>query len=277
MSGFFWLASYPKSGNTWLRLMLHSVQRGGEPPDFSEKSGFAPIASARASFDAALGVASSDLTEDEIATLRPRLYELQAAQATEALLRKVHDAWTLTPSGEPLFPPAVTLGAIYIVRDPRDMVASLANHNDAAIDRTVADLCDPARVIARTGRRLADQLPQCLLSWSGHVESWLDAPVPPALLRYEDMLAEPLAALRRVVDRLGWQADDDVLARAVDATRFEALQDAEQQHGFHERPHKAERFFRRGQAGGWRDELTADQVARIEAEHGAMMRRLGYL
>lgn len=277
MSGFFWLASYPKSGNTWLRLMLHSVQRGGEPPDLSEKSGFAPIASARPCFDAVLGVASSDLTEDEIATLRPRLYELQAAQATEPLLRKVHDAWTLTPSGEPLFPPAVTLGAIYIVRDPRDMVASLANHNSAEIDSSVAGLGDPARVIARTGRRLANQLPQHLLSWSGHVASWLDTPVTPLLLRYEDMLAQPLTALRRVVDRLGWQVDDDVLAHAVEATRFEVLRDEEQRHGFRGRPHKAERFFRRGQAGGWRDELSADQAARIQAEHGEIMRRLGYV
>lgn len=277
MSGFFWLASYPKSGNTWLRLALQSVQRGGEAPDFSEKAGFAPIASARQSFDDSLGVESSDLTDEEILLLRPRFYETQAAQAAAPLLRKVHDAWILTPAGEPLFPPAVTLGTVYLVRDPRDIVASLANHNGTSLDEAVASLGNPATIIGHTDSRLAEQLAQRLLSWSGHVSSWLDSPVAPLMLRYEDMLAKPQAVLRRVVDFLGWQAEDAVLARALTATRFEALRAAEDQHGFRERTYRSHRFFRRGQSGGWQHELDAAQVARIEADHGAVMRRLGYL
>lgn len=277
MNGFFWLASYPKSGNTWLRLMLHSVQRGGAAPDFSEASGFAPVASARNIFDDVLGIESSDLSPDEITTLRPRLYQILASHAREPLLRKVHDAWILTPANEPLLPPAVTMGAVYIVRDPRDVVASMANHNGVALERSIARLSDPANVIAASDRRLADQLPQRLLSWSGHVESWLDSPIDPLVLRYEDMLADPLAALRRVVDRLGWSAESAMLESAVRATRFELLHAAEQRHGFRERPTRSQRFFRRGQSGGWRDELTAEQAARIEADHGPAMRRLGYL
>ena len=278
MSGIFWLASYPKSGNTWLRLMLSSLERGGVAPDFSVSAGFAPIASGRHAFDEALGVASSDLTEDEITCLRPRLYEIQAAEAAQPLLRKVHDAWTLTPAGEPLFPPAATLGAVYLVRDPRDIAASLANHSGLDLDRAIAILGNPELTFARSRHRLDAQLPHRLLNWSGHVESWLLAPIPPPLLlRYEDMLDDPLAALRRVIAHLGWSAEDVVLRRAVAATRFDALRQAEEHNGFRGRPRQSKRFFRRGQAGGWRDELSADQAARINADHAAVMRRLGYL
>lgn len=278
MSGFIWLASYPKSGNTWLRLMLACVRNGGAPPDFRTRSGFAPIAADRHGFDEALGIESSDLTEAEIATLRPQVYAAQAAQAEAPLLRKVHDAWTLTPAGVPLFPPDLTLGVVYLVRDPRDIAASLAHHSGLGLEEAIAALGDPHRTLAQGRRRLTEQLPQRLLNWSGHVGSWLDAPwrQPPLLLRYEDMRAAPLAALRRVVEWLGWPADTVLLRRAVDATRFETLQAAERDLGFHERPHGARQFFRRGESGGWRDELSAVQAARIVADHQAVMRRLGY-
>lgn len=279
MSGFFWLASYPKSGNTWLRLGLQSLGNNGKPPDFTDRNGFAPIANARRAFDSHLDVESSDLTEDEAATLRPRLYETEARIAGEPLLRKVHDAWTPTSAGEPLFPPAVTLGTLYIVRDPRDVVVSLADHMGMPLDKAVAFLGDPKATLSPSRRRANTQLPQRLLTWSTHVESWLDAPGPPAplLLRYEDMLNDPAAALLRAARHMGWDVTPEAAAKAAAATRFDALRAAEERHGFHERSPKANRFFRSGIAGGWRDKLTATQAAQIERDHGTVMARLGYI
>ncbi|HYD68963.1 sulfotransferase domain-containing protein [Azospirillum sp.] len=278
MSGFHWLASYPKSGNTWLRLGLFSLSRDGATPDFASHRTFISIASTRAAFDSRLDVESSDLTDDEAAALRPRLYEAEAQAAANPLLRKVHDAWTLTAAGEPLFPPAVTLGTVYIVRDPRDVAVSLTHHMGMKQDEAIAFLADPAATLARSGPRCKAQLPQRLLTWSAHVESWLDAPElpPPLLLRYEDMLDDAAAALLRIARHLGWEATTEAAAKAADATRFEALRAAEERHGFRERPAKAARFFRRGVAGGWRDTLTATQAARIERDHGTVMARLGY-
>jgi hypothetical protein len=63
----------------------------------------------------------------------------------------------------------------------------------------------------------------------------------------------------------------------VDAVRFDRLRAAEDQDGFVERQPGMDRFFRRGIAGGWRDSLSPEQIARIESDHGTMMRRLGYL
>ena len=276
MSGYHWLASYPKSGNTWLRLALSSLARDGAPPDFAAEDRFAPIASDRTAFDLLLDVDSADLTDDEAEALRPRFHEIEAGRHAEAQLRKVHDAWTRTPAGEPLFPPALTLGAVYLVRDPRDVAVSLAHHLGIDLDRSIVFMGRPDAALAMGGRRGMPQLRQRLLTWSAHVRSWLDAPTTPLLLRYEEMLADPAAALARAAQHLGRAAAPEAVARAAAATRFEALRAAEARHGFAERPKSAGRFFRRGVAGGWRDTLTPAQAARIEADHGGVMADLGY-
>ncbi len=278
MSGYHWLASYPKSGNTWLRLALSSLSRDGAPPDFAAKVGFAPIASNRSPFDLLLDVDSADLTDDEAEALRPRFYELEARRHAEPQLRKVHDAWTLTSTGEALFPPALTLGTLYIARDPRDVAVSLAAHLGMTVDEAITAMATPAATLARGGKRGKTQLSQRLLTWSAHVESWLDAPgMPqPLLLRYEDMTVDAAGSLLKVARHLGWAAEPAAVERAVSATRFDALFAAEEQYGFHERPIKAERFFRRGIAGGWRDTLTSAQADQIERDHATVMARLGY-
>ncbi|MEC9346911.1 MAG: sulfotransferase domain-containing protein [Pseudomonadota bacterium] len=273
-----WLASYPKSGNTWLRFLLDSVRRGGEPIPFPTPETPNQIASARSPFDELLGIESSDLTEDEIERLRPLLYRLQAARSEEPSLRKVHDAWTLTSDGTPLFPPDVTDGVIYIVRDPRDVAASMANHNGVDLDRAITQMGNPDQIIARSRRQMSAQFPQRLMTWGGHVESWLDASGARLMLvRYEDMIADTEDVLAAAVRFLGRTASAEVIARSVAANSFERLRAGEAEAGFVERPKKSAAFFRRGEAGGWRDELTPEQVIRIETDHGAVMRRLGYL
>ncbi len=278
MSGFFWLASYPKSGNTWLRLALPALGQG-KKVDFSAVSDFAPIAASRVVFDRVMAIESSDLTPDEIALLRPRCYEALAELEQKPLFRKVHDAWGLTPAGEPLFPASVTLGTICVVRDPRDVAVSFAHHLGHGIDRIIAQMNDRQFQLVSQQTRLAEQLPQHLGDWSGHVAGWLTAPGAraPLLVRYEDMQADAARELRRIAAYVGWSATDEAIMRAVDATRFDVLRAAENEHGFRERPGAAQRFFRQGRIGGWRDALTAVQVESIESAHGGMMRRLGYL
>lgn len=279
-SGVFWLASYPKSGNTWLRLALESLRAGGARVDLtSSAADEAPIASHRRLFDTMLEVSSSDLTAEEIEELRPRAYELLSLTSQKALLCKVHDAWTRTASGEPIFPQPVTLGAIYIVRDPRDVAISCAHYFGITLDESIDRLADPDFKLAKMGEKLLDQVPHSLLGWSGHVASWLDAPgMPPFLVRYEDMVADFQTELSRIADYLGWTVTHEAVAQAVEATRFEVLRAAETRQGFGGRPARASGyFFRRGVAGGWRDTLTSDQVECIESKHGPMMSRLGYL
>ncbi|HYD63943.1 sulfotransferase domain-containing protein [Azospirillum sp.] len=273
MSGYYWLASYPKSGNTWMRLALWAL-RHGKPVDFAEFAGWATVSGLRAVFDEVLGVESSDLNAAEIETLRPRVFETLSSEAPEPMLRKVHEPWILTPAGEPLFPPAVTLGAVYIVRDPRDVAVALSHHQGASLDRAIAFMSSPPHERGSVWR----QMDYHWVSWHRHVESWLDAPGIRVLpVRYEDMVADMPAVLAEVAEFLGWDAEPEAVAAAVEATAFERLRIEEEKQGFGEKPLHMERFFRRGEAGGWRAVLSGEQAARIQHDHGAVMLRLGYL
>jgi aryl sulfotransferase len=286
-----WLASYPKSGNTWLRMLLANLAaKDDQPVGINDLSATSNIASARGPFDDLLLIDSGLLTHDEADCLRPRLYEELARGAeddeqdprkTPPAVRfvKVHDAYTLTPMGEPLLAGARGAdGAIVIVRDPRDVAPSLASHRNTGIDDAIAFMNDPDAVFSANTTKQDSQLRQKLPGWSGHITSWLDqADIPIDLVRYEDLQIDTAAVLRRALEFAGQAATDHELRRAVRFADFARLKQQEEEKGFREAPRQlGARFFRRGEAGGWRDELTPDQAARIVAAHGAVMRRLGY-
>lgn len=276
MTGFYWLASYPRSGSTWLALALCSIHRAGSPVEFAAGTMLFPQAAERDAFDRVLGIESSDLTPDEDERLRPRMYETLAKQATEPMIRRVHGAFVHTSAGEPLFPPALTLGAVYLVRDPRDVAISYANYMNHDIDFTIAAMRNPGAAIGAPLGALSPLLRQRLLTWSDHVNSWLDAGLRLLLVRYEDLLADPAEVLSTVAAFLGWNAAPEVITAAVEATQFSRLRSAEQQHGFESSARRSGPFFRGGLAGGWRAGLTPEQVRQLEYDHRIAMARVGY-
>jgi hypothetical protein len=278
MAKIIWLASYPKSGNTWMRVLLTNYLRNGSTPVDINRLDGGPIASARLWFDEWVGLGASSLDDAVIESLRPGVYRCMAAEAPDTVYMKVHDAWGRTDRGEALFPADVTAGVIYIVRNPLDMASSCAHHWGVDIHTAVTQLCDPEHAIARSLGGLSDQLRQRLLSWSGHVQSWLDeSNLPVHVVRYEDLLATPHATFREVVRFCGLPLDDARVSRAVAFSDFSELQRQERETGFRERSLRAPGlFFRRGQAGTWREELPADLASRLSAAHGTMMGRFGY-
>src|SRR5438105_4789062 len=137
MGEIVWLASYPKSGNTWVRVFLTNYLRdGSEPADINDLDG-APIASDRNRFDELSGVESSDLTADEVARYRAAVYRAFAAETEGLLFVKVHDAHRDPDCSEELFPAEVTRHVVYIIRNPLDLTVSLAHHFGISIDETL--------------------------------------------------------------------------------------------------------------------------------------------
>jgi aryl sulfotransferase len=277
MSGeTIWLASYPKSGNTWLRAVYTGWLKQ-DAPRLNELAGRL-IASARQPFDDALGVASSDLTHEEIDVLRPRVDELLAADVAGPILRKCHDAFFDGPAGEPVLLVAATRSAIYMIRDPRDVAVSVAHHYGRPVEWGARYVSDPSAVMGTPRRALVDQLRQRLGTWSEHVRSWVDAaPFPVHVLRYEDCIAEPVSAFGEALRAVGIDASDEArIAAAVEQADFDRLRAEEDRDGFSEKPPDAQRFFRRGRAGGWKDELPGDLAAAVRDEHLEIMDRFGY-
>jgi aryl sulfotransferase len=275
VAGIWWLASYPKSGNTWLRVALASLL-SGRPADINAMPYVSVIANSRANFDKALGIGSANLTVEQETNLRPRAYEVWAADAAQPLYCKTHDAYRYTPAGEPLFPTAVTLGAVYVVRDPRAVAVSLANHRASPLDGIILRMDDPEAGYAVSSPRLSPQLLQRSGRWRDHIDSWLGAPFPVHLVRYEDMHRDPHATFAAVAAFFGLPSDRERIAAMVDAASFGRLQAQERATGFIEKPIQAAAFFREGSIDGWRRALLPEQAARIVDANEAVMRRLGY-
>lgn len=276
--GIVWLGSYPKSGNTWLRVFLANLLASGETPvGINELDGVEHGATRRL-FDEFAGVDSSDLTPDEIDDLRPWVYEAMAAESDSRIFLKTHDAYGTAGSGEPILCLPATVAAVYIVRNPLDVAPSYAFHCGVSIDETITTMTDESHTMARLGRRGQRQVPQHIGSWSGHVASWLDAPeLSLHVVRYEDLSLRPRAEFGAVADFLGLDVAEDSLDRALACSDFAELRRQEDESGFVEGSPKASRFFRKGRVGSWREELTPAQVDRIVHDHGQVMRRLGYL
>lgn len=276
-ANIIWLASYPKSGNTWFRVFLTNILQKADQPARINQLYPTTIASSRSMFDEVTGLPSSELTAGEIEMLRPAVYRHVCQQAKETVFLKVHDAWTRLPDGSPLFPAEVSRGVVYFVRNPLDVAVSFAHHNNISLPAMVKHMNNADYAFCQRDDRMHNQFTQKLLTWSRHVESWLDTSgMPLHLMRYEDMMAHPEATFGKALDFCGVEYTPEDLQRALHFSRFDELKSQEAETGFAEKSPGAESFFRNGQTGDWQNTLASDQVNDIIAVHGAMMKRLGY-
>jgi len=277
MGGIYWLASYPKSGNTWLRIFLQNLREDGTEPVNINDLQTGQIASDRNWLDDVLGFDSADLDADEIDRLRPAVYRW-SLHDDDIGYHKIHDAYTMTAAGEPLVSKEGTLGALYIIRNPLDVAPSFANHNNSTLDDAIERMGSSINALARTDKKLKSQVRQKLLSWSEHVLSWVDAPdLNIQVIRYEDMLINPVATFTKTVKFLGLPDDPVRIEKAIRFSDFKVVSTQERENGFSEKPAKTEYFFRQGKSNDWREKLSEAQVERIVADHGEVMARFGYL
>ncbi len=279
MKRIVWLASYPKSGNTWFRTFLTNfLQNGDTPADINHLKG-GPIASARQSFDEAVGYDSGEMTFDEIDHLRPEVYLHQARQALETPYCKIHDAYTYLPDGRALIPPDATACAFYFIRNPLDVAVSFAHHDGhQKFDRMIRRMGHPENSMCEFDATETLQLRQKLLTWSDHVKSWIDAPGIRVLpIRYEDMKLDAANTFGDAVRFAALPDEPERIAKAIRFSDFAVVKKQEEETNFGERTPHTESFFRKGEIGSWRESLTPEQAARIIQDHAEVMHRFGYL
>ncbi len=281
MSGVYWLASYPKSGNTWFRIFLTNLL--GEDEDKLDLNDLTTdsIASARGLVDMYLAFDSADLQFKEIAKVRPRVYEWisrEGVEKNESYYIKVHDAYVNEKTGDRFATPTTQQKTIYLVRNPLDVAPSYAHHNGSTIQDAVATM-GVYSALSRSVKRQQDQLVQPMGSWSFHVESWLDHPETNVhVVRYEDMQMRPLETFLGAARHLDIDTTEDRVRQAIEASKFDKIKSKEKESGFREAPSSSQgNFFRQGKSDTWDNELTEEQQAKILTDHRDVMLRLGYM
>lgn len=276
--GLFWLASYPKSGNTWFRIVLANLLNTSTNPINLNQINTGAIASSRCWIDEALGFDSACLDHDELDQLRPAIYKWHSEQCNQVGYHKIHDAYSFVNHAIPMIPTEGCLGAVYFIRNPLDVAISFANHSQCSIDKAIANMANKKFAFCTGKYKQHNQLRQWLLSWSLHVDSWVsNQNIKVLVLRYEDMKKNPLPTFTRAVEFLRLGSTHAGIARALENASIEKLQQQEDVSGFSEKPAKVDRFFRKGIVGDWRNTLTPAQVNQIIQDHSSVMQRYGYL
>jgi hypothetical protein len=273
MGKIIWLASYPKSGNTWLRAFLHNLLSDGqEPYDINQLARFTAGDSSMHWYTHLDPRPAESFSKEDIAALRPRAHEVIAQAFPQAALVKTHNAM-VADRGTAMITMQHTAGAIYVIRNPLDVVVSYANHNGLTFDRMIEALNTPGH---QTNNN-ADNCYEVRGSWSEHVSSWTGNRDPRVrAVRYEDMLQRPGETFGALCKFLNVPVERERLDSAIERCSFGVLQEQERLRGFNERSSRTERFFRVGKAGQWRKVLTSLQVDKVVAAHRDQMARFGY-
>lgn len=277
-AGIVWLASYPRSGNTWTRHFLNNLIDviagvGDRPRDINAQTDYTLWDIAAARFSGVLGKPVDKATRAEIAAARLEVQRQIADEMPEAVLVKTHNA-LLTDRGHPTINMGATSGAVYIVRNPLDVVISFAHHFGIDIDTAITRM-------ARRGMETdvnAEVVHEVYGSWSENVHSWTRKPHRAILvMRYEDMHAQPVATFGGLARHLLLDPTPDQLEKAIALSSFADAKRQEQERGYRERPKQSKAFFREGRAGQWQDVLSPEQVRRIVETHREQMARFGYV
>ena len=281
---YWYLASYPKSGNTWCRVFITELMRlagddSGHELNLNQDIETGAIASSRLWLDDQLGVNSCDLSFSELDPLRGCAGASAWLFAEGERFHKVHDAFQSPDSrGRPVVSTAGCCGVVYILRHPEDVAVSLSHFFSWPLERCVDHLLDPSAALVPGERFGGHQVRQHMGRWDQHVCSWADqTQLPVLIMRYEDMLANGMETFTKLVRFLGLPGEAELIQQALDNTSINRLQKLEEDvNGFAEKPAGCERFFRSGRTGEGAEQLTIEQRQRLAKGLSEVMKRFQY-
>lgn len=274
MGGIIWLASYPKSGNTWTRSFLHNLLRNTqESVDLDELDHFCLGESDIRWYTRHIEGDPVDAPLEILAKSRAKGHQDMTLAFPDSVFVKTHNYlgdW----EGYPLHNMNVTSGAIYVLRNPLDVVLSVTHHFGLDIDGAIDRM---SYVGAGTGRN-EKHIPEMHSSWSINVKSWTGQPNPSLfVVRYEDLLDKPNIHFKKMANFLGLNPPKERLKRAIENASFKKLKALEEEKGFKEKSKHAKSFFREGKAEQWREKLSESQIKRIIHDHREQMERFNYV
>ena len=280
------VVSYPKSGNTWNRLVTTAYDTEVDQEDLVQLKAGDLTKLKLTDIDppnrhqAVSPIPISDVDFAAQVRLRPAAMivlarEVSLLEHLEPLLVQSHHV-NARINGIALWHSEWVDHVVNPVRDPREVCCSHAAHYGNSYEETAQLMADPS---ARTWTGETPDLRWFTSSWSAHVRGWLEEDdIPVHTVRYEDLKANPVGEFYDILDFLGVSdLSVDLVEDAVARTQFDRLQEVEAEQGAPAAAPEQEQFFRSGQTDGWKNELPTDVARKIEKDHGEMMEALGYL
>ena len=269
-----WLASYPKSGNTWTRLFLANYLMNAQTPvPINQAHRFAMGDAMVKMYSRVAGKAIDQHNLSLCLKLRDPVLRAIVGNNADVNFVKTHNA-RVAPDGINLIPDDYTRSAIYIIRNPLDMVLSYARHYGITQEDAAQKICNRDNGNLPTPTTVA----QYLSSWDMHVKSWMAyAPWKRLIVRYEDLLDDPETHFAKILELVGVPVDAERLERAIRFSSFDELSRQEEEQGFIERPEQSEKFFGKGQKDQWKTDLDPALAEMIREKMGETMKRYGYL
>ncbi len=271
-----WIASYPKSGNTWVRAFLSTYiysQNGEFKFENLKKITLFP----QMKYFNDIGVTPNNFLEFAKNLV---LAQDKINLSNDIVFFKTHNAMC-SVGNYPFTNKDNTLGAIYIIRDPRDVLVSYAKHDDTSLDFSLKALINTKNL----GTLIDDKNKKLLSiigSWSENYNSWKNFNLTKKIIiKYEDLLINPFDNFLKIIEYLnelyGLKVDKDKIKKIIQITKFSNLQDWEKKFGFNETISKKELFFREGKSGSWKSQLDKKITDKIENLFHNEMKELNYL
>lgn len=277
-----WLASYPKSGNTWVRSIISSLLYSNDGnfnfelmlkvSQFPEKKYFKDFVNDFSNFNE---IKESWISAQDKINLDNQIKILKTHQGKYTVGK---NSFTNDQN---------TLATIYIVRDPRTLISSISNHYTLPID-SVCDFLTTPQIIGNT-KKWEDKETgmQCLLGkWNDHYRSWTRNKNNFLLIKYEDLIQNPENELEKIINFLKKYLDvktnDNKNKKILETTSFKNLKEMEQKGLFKEnvlnkKDDSKVNFFHLGPANNWKDTLDEDVKNKIEKNFYNEMKELDYL
>ena len=286
----FWIASYPKSGNTLLRAIISSLF-------FSENGHFdfnmlkhTTQFEIRKRLEIINQISKNDFLNLGDLKILSKYWQLLQSKKnlninkgfgfvkSHSNLVSLFNNWFTTPE--------LTAGYIYVIRDPRDIAISWSKHSGLTLDKSIDFMIDYKSCIewSRSNSILPENIiPKTYLgSWNEHVLAWTENnfKVPHLILKYEDLVYKKEESINNIIDffknsyQISFNNLNNKISNIITSTNFENLKSLEEKKGFEEASQG--RFFRKGEKNQWKKTLDNIQIKKIEEKFKDFMNKYDY-
>ena len=275
-----WIASYPKSGNTWLRSIITSLLYTTDGifdfklikkiKQFPTRNQFQEFTK---NFNDINEISKFWLLAQDKINLTEEIkffktHNLNCAVNKNSFTNKSH-----------------TLGTIYVVRDPRNLVNSIKNHYNKGNDEEAKNFLISKKILSRVPKDNEADIATLLGSWSDHYNFWTKRNSNLLLIKYEDLILDTKKELERIIIYLKKfmtvEINPEKIKNILNTTSFDHLKDLENKGLFNENVYDSKknkiRFFNKGPSNDWTKVLDKNIQNDIEKVFSKEMKELGYI